>query len=112
MHFLLLLCLVYSYIGDTVMNYFTELKILSFQKLAFAQNLAIPRYHYKLDNSGYGIYGQAPKDGGILEIGFVEQNPVLLKNEETEILVEENCIFIIPPKAMPSPPSPYKSLVS
>ncbi len=81
------------------MNHFTELKILSFQKLAFAQNLALPHYHYELDNKGYGIYGQAPKNGGILEIGFVEQNPVILKNETEEILIEENCIFIIPPES-------------
>ncbi len=79
------------------MNIFTELKVLSFQKVAFAQNLTTTHYHYDLDNHGYGIYGQAPKDGGVLEIGFVEQNPVVLRNETEEILVEENCIFIIPP---------------
>lgn len=79
------------------MNHYTEYKILSFQKIAFSQSLATTDYRYELNNTGYGIYGQAPANGGILEIGFVEQNPVIFKNEEEEILVEENCIFVIPP---------------
>ena len=79
------------------MSIYTELKILSFQRIAFSQSLATTAYHYDLKNIGYGIYGQAPANGGILEIGFVEQNPVILKNGENEVVVEENCIFIIPP---------------
>lgn len=79
------------------MSGYTELKILAFQKIAFSQSLATTAYEYELKNIGYGIYGQAPANGGILEIGFVEQNPIILKNEDTEVLVDENCIFIIPP---------------
>ncbi len=81
------------------MSRYTELKILSFQKIAFSQSLATTAYRYDLENIGYGIYGQAPANGGILEIGFVEQNPVILQNEEEKIVVEENCIFIIPPNS-------------
>ena len=79
------------------MGFYTELKLSSFEKIAFAQSLATTDYQYNLQNIGYGIYGQAPAGGGVLEIGFVEQNPIVLSGEEGEILVEENSIFIIPP---------------
>jgi len=79
------------------MNFFTELKIQSFQRTAFAHSLVTPHYDYSLDNRGYGVYDSAPANGGILEVGFVEQNPVILKNEEDEIIIHENCIFILPP---------------
>lgn len=81
------------------MSFYTELKILSFERCAFAQSLATTDYHYRLQNEGYGIYGQAPANGGILEIGFVEQNPIVLAGDDGEFLIEENCIFIIPPKS-------------
>ncbi len=81
------------------MNAYTELKILAFQKIAFSQSLATSDYQYDLRNIGYGIYGQAPANGGILEVGFVEQNPVILQTEEEEIVVDENCIFVIPPES-------------
>ncbi len=79
------------------MGFYTEFKLTSFEKIAFAQSLATTDYRYKIQNIGYGIYGQAPAGGGVLEIGFVEQNPIILSGEEGEILVEENSIFIIPP---------------
>lgn len=79
------------------MSFFTELKIVSFERIAFAQSLATTNYKYNLQNIGYGLYGQAPANGGILEIGFVEQNPIVLKGPDGDILIEENCIFIIPP---------------
>ena len=81
------------------MRFFTEMKILSFEKIAFAQSLATADYQYHLQNIGYGVYGQAPANGGVLEIGFVEQTPLILSGEEGDIPVEENCIFIIPPKS-------------
>ncbi len=81
------------------MSFYTELKILSFERCAFAQSLATTDYHYRLQNVGYGIYGAAPAGGGILEIGFVEENPIVLSGEEGEILLEENSIFIIPPES-------------
>ncbi len=80
------------------MSFYTELKILSFERIAFAQSLTTTDYQYDLQSYGYGIYGQAPANGGVLEIGFVEQNPIVLSDGDEEILIEENCIFIIPPK--------------
>ena len=76
---------------------FTQLKLLSFERIALAHSLLAESYHYTLSNQGYGIYGKTPPQGGILEVGFVEQNPVLLSGQLGEFLIEENGIFIIPP---------------
>ena len=81
------------------MSFYTELTVLSFEKIAFAQSLSVPNYSYDLNNFGYGVYGQAPENGGILEIGFVEQNPLLLSGDDGDHIVDENCIFIIPPES-------------
>lgn len=78
-------------------SYLTELEILAFDRIALAHSLVSNNYNYQLNNEGYGIYGKAPANGGILEIGFVEQNPVLLSGTQGEFLIEENGIFIIPP---------------
>lgn len=76
---------------------YTELDFLSFDRIALAHSLIADEYSYSLNNNGYGIYGRSPVNGGILEIGFVEQNPVLLSGELGDFLIEENGIFIIPP---------------
>jgi len=80
------------------MSLYTELEILSFEKIAFAHSLATTNYKCTLDNHGYGIYGEAPENGGVLEIGFVEQNPIVLSGEYGDFVIEENCIFVIPPQ--------------
>ena len=82
------------------MNLYTQFEILSFDRIAFAHSLSANNYRYTLQSQGYGIYGETPEDGAVLEIGFVEQNPIILKNEDTEVLVDENCIFIIPPQSV------------
>ena len=76
---------------------FTQLNLLSFERIALAHSLLSEGYQYTLENQGYGIYGKTPPQGGILEVGFVEQNPVLLSGELGEFLIEENGIFVIPP---------------
>lgn len=77
---------------------FIQLELLSFEQIAFAHTLSASNYHYRLENHGYGIYGDTPENGGILEIGFVEQNPLELTCELGSFLAEENSIFIIPPQ--------------
>lgn len=77
---------------------FTELEILAFDRIAFAHTLIADNYSYQLNNQGYGIYGKPPVNGSLLEIGFVEQNPVTLSGELGEFTLEENGIFIIPPR--------------
>ena len=61
-------------------------------------SLIADEYSYAVHHQGYGIYGKTPANGGILEIGFVEQNPVVLTGESGEFLIEENGIFILPPQ--------------
>lgn len=80
-------------------NPFTELEILCFDRCALAHSLIADNYNYDLNNQGYGVYGKTPPGGGILEIGFVEQNPVTLRCPEGELVIEENGIFIIPPRS-------------
>ena len=80
-------------------NMFTEIQFMVFNRIALAHTLIDSEYQYELNNIGYGIYGKTPKCGGIMEIGFVEQNPVTLKNEYGEFTIEENGIFIIPPES-------------
>ena len=77
---------------------FTELEILAFDRIAFAHSLIADDYSHQLSSQDYGIYGKPPANGGILEIGFVEQNPVILRGELGEFTLEENGIFIIPPR--------------
>lgn len=76
---------------------FTELELIGFDRIALAHSLVSDNYNYQLNNQGYGIYGKTPPGGGVLEIGFVEQNPVLISGDLGEFLIEENGIFIIPP---------------
>ena len=80
-------------------NMFTQIQFMAFNRIALAHSLIDSEYRYELCNIGYGIYGKTPKCGGIMEIGFVEQNPVILKNEHGEFTIEENGIFIIPPES-------------
>ena len=80
------------------MNLYTQFEILSFDRIAFAHSLSANNYSYTLQTQGYGIYGDTPEDGTVLEIGFVEQNPVILTYEEKEYRLDENCIFVIPPQ--------------
>lgn len=80
-------------------NMFTEIQFMVFNRIALAHTLIDNEYQYELNNIGYGIYGKTPKCGGIMEIGFVEQNPVILKGEAGEFTIEENGIFIIPPQS-------------
>ena len=64
------------------MEQFVRIRSLSFDRVAFAHSLAAENYRYELDAQGYSIYGPTPEKGGVLEVGFVEQNPILLKNGE------------------------------
>lgn len=80
-------------------NQFTEIRFVVFNRIALAHSLIDSEYRYELNNVGYGIYGKTPKYGGIIEIGFVEQNPLILKGESGEFTIEENGIFIIPPQS-------------
>lgn len=77
---------------------YNQLELLAFHKIAFAHTLVADNYSYHVDTQGFGIYGRAPKYGGILEVGFVEQNPVICTGSLGEFTFEENSVFIIPPQ--------------
>lgn len=79
------------------MEIFTQIQILYFEAVAFAHSLAAAGYSYRLENRGYSIYGDTPENGGVLEIGFVEENPLLLTTDRGTVRIPENCIFVIPP---------------
>ena len=79
------------------MDLHTQIQILSFDRIAFAHSLAATGYSYMLENQGYSIYGETPEDGGVLEIGFVEENPLLLTTPWGQVIIPENSIFVIPP---------------
>jgi len=79
------------------MKQYTTLDILSFDRVAFAHSLSATNYKYALKNQGYSIYGETPENGGVLEIGFVEENPLYLTTCLGEVFIPENCIFVIPP---------------
>ena len=76
---------------------FVKLENVSFDAIAFAHNLAADNYTFQIDTHGYGIYGKTPENGGVLEIGFVEQNPIVCTGPLGDLVFEENGIFIIPP---------------
>ena len=69
---------------------FVELDNVSFERISFAHNLIA-------DNYSYQSSGKAKEDYQVLEIGFVEQNPVVCTGSAGDIIFEENGIFIIPP---------------
>lgn len=76
---------------------FTELEFLSFYRIVMAHAMIDDDYSYTLDSSEDSIYGTLPENSGVLEIGFVEQNPLILSSHLGDFLLEENGIFIIPP---------------
>ena len=77
---------------------YNQLELLAFHKIAFAHTLVADDYSFHVDTKGFGIYGRTPKYGGILEVGFVEQNSVICTGSLGEFTFEENGIFIIPPQ--------------
>lgn len=92
---------------------YNQLELLAFHKIAFAHTLVADNYSFHVNTHGFGIYGRPLKHGGILEIGFVEQNPVICSGPMGEFRFEENGIFIIPPQSefhvkVENPDKPHK----
>ncbi len=82
------------------MDIYTELKILSFVGCADIKSIIATNYEYHLQHFGYGHYGKSKPNRGLLEIGFVEENPIILTTANgEEITVNENGIYIIPPES-------------
>lgn len=82
------------------LSQFARLDGVVFDRIAFAHSLIADGYRYEVNTNGYGIYGKTPPDGGILEIGFVEQNPIACTVGGETVLFEENGIFVLPPQSV------------
>lgn len=82
------------------MDIYTELKITGLVECADVKSIIATNYEYHLQHFGCGNYGVSKPKRGLLEIGFVEENPIILTNTEgEEITVTENGIYIIPPES-------------
>lgn len=78
---------------------FTEMNFIQFHRIAYAHSLTQADYQFSLSSYGFGGYGSGTPHGGVLEIGFVEKNPLhfeLIEQNET-VVIGEGCIYIIPP---------------
>ena len=69
---------------------FIELENVSFERISFAHSLIA-------DNYSFHITGEPVDECCVLEVGFVEQNPVICTGPSGEFVFQENGIFIIPP---------------
>lgn len=76
---------------------FTTLEDLTFEGITFAHSLAADHYAASLDTHQAKTANQL-KNSGILQIGFVEENPLVVSGPLGEFLFEENGIFILPPE--------------
>ncbi len=76
---------------------FTELEFFAFHRIVMAHTLISDNYSFQLESSENSIYGDLPENCGVLEIGFVEENPLMLSCPLGDFRLEENSIFIIPP---------------
>lgn len=72
-------------------------RFLSFERIAFAHDFSATDYAHETENEGYDIYGETPEKGGILEVGYVETNPVYITFPGFQVECPEDGIFIIPP---------------
>lgn len=76
---------------------FTTLEDLTFEGITFAHSLAADHYAASLDTHQAKCANQL-KNQGILQIGFVEENPLVASGPLGKFLFEENSIFILPPE--------------
>lgn len=80
------------------MDNLTRIEIISFHKILYAHTHTADDYSYVLDGSGIGRVEDGKITGGILEIGFVEKNPLVFTLEDgTELTANEGDVFVIPP---------------
>ncbi len=79
------------------------LEFLKFYSIAYAHAHTANNYNYRVSTCGFSQYRQATTPyAGILEIGIVELNPLVITNIRTgdSFVVNEGDIFIFPPGHM------------
>ena len=77
---------------------FTTLEDLTFEGITFAHSLAAEHYAACLDTHSQANGTKQLKNPGIMQIGFVEENPLVASGPLGDFLFEENGIFILPPQ--------------
>ena len=76
----------------------TAIEILRFRRILYAHTHTAHNYSYLLDNRSVGEREGDVIRGGVIEIGFVETNPLRFTDEDgDEHIAPEGGIFIIPP---------------
>lgn len=78
---------------------YTKMIFLQFHRLAHSHSMSQSDYRFSLNSYGFGCYGTGTPLGGVFEIGFVEENPLVFEFPERRqrVVINENDIFIIPP---------------
>ena len=78
---------------------YTRMTFLQFHRLIHSHSMSQSDYRYSLSSYGFGCYGTGTRLGGVLEIGFVEENPLVFHFPELgeRLTVQVDDIFIIPP---------------
>ena len=78
---------------------YTRMTFLQFHRLIHSHSMSQSDYRYSLSSYGFGCYGTGTRLGGVLEIGFVEENPLVFHFPELgeHLTVQVDDIFIIPP---------------
>ena len=78
---------------------YTRMTFLQFHRLAHSHSMQQNDYHFSLSSYGFGCYGTGTPLGGVFEIGFVEENPLVFEFSETKqrVVINVDDIFIIPP---------------
>lgn len=63
---------------------YTKMEFLHFHRLIHSHTMSQSDYRYSLSSYGFGCYGTGTPRGGVLEIGFVEENALVFEiNEKT-----------------------------
>lgn len=78
---------------------YTRMFFLQFHRLVHSHSMSQSDYRFSLSSYGFGCYGAGTPLGGVFEIGFVEENPLVFEFPELQqrVIVNEEDIFIIPP---------------
>ena len=79
------------------------LEFLKFYSIAYAHAHTANNYNYKVSTCGFAHYRQASTPyAGILEVGIVELNPLVVTNVQTgeSFTAGEGDIFVFPPEHM------------
>ncbi len=78
---------------------FTEMNFMQFHRIAHAHSMSQSDYRFSLSSYGFGCYGMGTHYGGVFEIGFVEENPLVfdLMDQKARVIVNEGDVYIIPP---------------